>query len=85
MLRPLCLAQIPGLSQTCDERPISEEVEKWCDLTAFISFQFVSALFFTIHELPALKPPSNKPSRRQNLHEVARFPAHASGLRGPTE
>eukprot|EP00434_Breviolum_minutum_P031004 symbB.v1.2.027421.t1/scaffold2729.1/size72046/1 len=32
-LLPLCLAQIPGLSQTCDERPISEEVEKWCDRT----------------------------------------------------
>lgn len=31
-LRPLCLAQIPGLEQKCDAKPISKKVEEWCHL-----------------------------------------------------
>jgi hypothetical protein len=31
--RPCCAkAQIPGLEQTCDARPISKKVEDWCHL-----------------------------------------------------
>eukprot|EP00438_Fugacium_kawagutii_P027185 Skav219557 [mRNA] locus=scaffold3801:21398:22018:+ [translate_table: standard] len=32
-LWPLCLAQIPGLEQKCDAKPISKKVEEWCDRT----------------------------------------------------
>ena len=32
--RPCCAAQIPGLEQTCDARPISKKVEDWCHLAA---------------------------------------------------
>lgn len=58
-----------------------------------LSFRFSLSLRYSLpftstsicELLPGLKPPSNKTSRRQNLHKAARFPAHASGLRGPTE
>eukprot|EP00435_Cladocopium_sp_Y103_P020752 s423_g5.t1 len=50
-LLPCCaIAQIPGLEQTCDARPISKKVEDWCDrsCTQLLAFLRMRADFEAI-------------------------------------